>query len=220
MLEHLAPEVTQLAVVRLAAVSDTLPIRKLLSRGISPESFPEILGRLRNQGVVIESTQLIDKVFEPSTDPKHTTPFAPTRFTDGKKAVFYSTIEDETAIEEVRYHQERSGEFKELKSTLTAAHRYFHLYETDFDGTMLDLFPIHANCPALTSKDESGYPKCRQLAEEARTQSANALRTPSARLPGGTCTPVFDRHSLGDVARSKRRGRFMNDQGNLVFRDL
>ncbi len=219
MLENLAPKIEQLNVIRLSAVGDTA-VARLLRRGISPESFPEILGRLREQKIVFESAQLIDKVFEPSTNPKHATPFAQTRFTDGEKAVFYSALEDETSIEEVRYRQVRSGEFSDLENTQTAPPRYFSLYETDFDGTVLDLFPFQANCPELTSEDESGYPKCRRTAEEARSRSVNAFRTPSARRQGGTCTPVFDRQSLGDVPTLKYHGRFINDHGNIVFNVL
>lgn len=219
MLENLTPKSEGLVVVRLSAVADTAVLR-LLKRGISPESFPEILTRLRQQKIVFEPAQLIDKVFEPSVDPKHTTPFAQTRFTDGNKAVFYSALEDETSIEEVRYHQVQSGEFSDLESKPAAPSRYFRLYEMDFNGTVLDLFPILAACPELTSKDESGYPKCRQLAEDARKQSVNAFRTPSARRPAGTCTPVFDRQSLGDGPRLKRSGRFTNDRGRIVFREL
>ncbi len=219
MLENLAPKAEQLIVIRLSAVGDTA-VARLLRRGISPESFPEILERLREQKIVFEPTQLIDKVFGPSTNPKHATPFTQTRFTDGKKAVFYSALEDETSIQEVRYHQVQSGEFSDLENTPTAPPRNFSLYETDFDGTVLDLFPIQTNCPELTSEDESGYPKCCQIAEEARSRSVNAFRTPSARRQGGTCTPVFDRHSLGDVPRLKHHGRFVNDHGNIVYRVL
>ncbi len=219
MLEKLTPKSEELVVVRLSAVADTAVLR-LLTRGISPESFPEILTRLRQQKLVFEPAQLIDKVFEPSVDPKHTTPFTQTRFTDGNKAVFYSALEDETSIEEVRYHQVQSGEFSDLENEPAAPSRYFRLYETDFNGTVLDLFPIHTECPELTSEDESGYPKCRQLAEDARRQSVNGFRTPSARRPAGTCTPVFDRQSLGDGARLKRSGRFTNDRGRIVFREL
>ena len=219
MLESLAPKKEQHAVVRLAAVSGD-NVERLLNRGISPESIPEIQGRLRQMKSVFEPTQVIDKAFEPSTNPKHPTPFSKTRFTNGDKAVFYSALEDETSIEEIKYHQTRSGEFSDLENTPHAPARYFWLYETDFDGTMLNLFIIHPDCPELTSPDESGYPKCRELAEEARSRSIDAFCTPSARRPEGTCTPVFDRKSLGDVPRLKRRIRFTNEHGKIVFREV
>ncbi len=219
MLENLAPKTEQHRIIRLSAVSDT-NVERLLNRGISPESFPEIRGRLRRLNIVFEPAQLIDKMFEPSTNPKYPTHFTKTRFSNGDKAIFYSTLEDETSIEEIRYHQTRSGEFSDLENTLKAPPRYFRLYETDFDGTMLDLFIIHADCPELTSQDESGYPRCRQLAEKARSRSINAFRTPSARRPGGTCTPVFDRQSFGGVPRLKRHGRFTNEHGKIVFTEL
>ncbi len=218
MLESLTPKKEQHTVVRLSAMSDSI-VERLLNRGISPESFPEIQERLRRLGIVIELAQLIDKVFEPSTNPKHPTPFAKTRFSNGDKAVFYSALEDETSIEEIRYHQTQSGEFSDLENTPKAPPRYFQLYETDFDGTMLDLFIIHADCPELTSKDESGYPRCGQLAEEA-SRSIDAFRTPSARRPEGTCTPVFDRQSLGDIPRLKHHVRFTNEHGKIVFREV
>ena len=219
MLEGLTPKTEQHTVVRLSAVSDA-NVERLLNRGISPESFPEIQERLRKLKIVFEPTQLIDKVFEPSTNPKHPTPFAKTRFTDGDKAVFYSALEDETSIEEIKYHQTRSGEFSDLENIPNASPRYFRLYEMDFEGTVLDLFTIHPDCPELTSKEESGYPKCRELAEEARNRSINAFRTPSARQPGGTCTPVFNRGSLGDVPLLKSHGRFTHADGSIVFEKL
>lgn len=219
MLENLAPQAEQLIVVRLSAVSDDT-VSRLLSRGISPESFPEIFERLRQQNFLFEPAQLIDKVFDPSTNPNHATPFAQTRFTDGTKAVFYSALEDETSIEEIKYHQVRNSEFSDLAGTTTAPPRYFSLYEIDFDGMVLDLFLIQANCPELISKDQNGYPKCRQLTEEARSQSVNAFRTPSARRSGGTCIPVFDRQSLGDIPRFKYQGRYTNDKGSIVFTRL
>ena len=219
MLEFLTPKKEQHTVVRLWAVSDA-NVERLLNRGISPGSFPEIQGRLRKLKHVFEPTQLIDKVFEPSTNPKYPTPFAKTRFTNGKKAVFYSALEDETSIEEIKYHQTRSGEFSDLENTPHAPPRYFRLYETDFNGTMLDLFTIHPDCPELTSADESGYTKCQQLAEEARSRSINGFLTPSARRSEGTCTPIFDRQSLGDVPRLKRHIQFSNEHGKIVFREI
>ena len=219
MLESLTPKTEQHTVVRLSAVSDA-NVERLLNRGISPESFPEIQQRLRGLNVVIEPAQLIDKVFERSINTNHPTPFPKTRFSGGDKAVFYSALEDETSIEEVKYHQTRSGEFNELENSPNANPRHFSLFETDFSGTALDLFIIHEDCPELTSEDESGYPRCRQLAEEARGRSINAFRAPSARRPGGTCTPVFDRQSLGGVPRLKRHGRFTNEHGKIVFTEL
>lgn len=197
MLESLTPKREQHTVVRLSAVSNA-NVERLLNRGISPESIPEIQGRLRTLDIVFEPAQLIEKLFKPSTNPKHPTPFPKTRFSDGDKAVFYSALEDETSIEEIRYHQTRSGEFSDLEKTPKAPPRYFGLFETVFDGTMLDLFEIHADCPELTSEDKSGYSTCCQFAEEARSRLINAFRTPSARRPSGTCTPIFDRHSLVD----------------------
>ena len=82
MLESLTPDVDQLTVVRLAAVTDTY-VRRLLNRGISPGSYPEILQRLRRLNVVFEPAQLIDKVFEPTVNPNHTRPFPTTRFSSG-----------------------------------------------------------------------------------------------------------------------------------------
>jgi len=160
----------------------------------------------------------MDKVFEPSKKPNHHTPFRPTRFTDGQRAVFYSALEDETSIDEMRYHQRRVGELADLEANPSAAPRHFWLYEADFGGRVLDLFEQHPSCPELTSEDEDGYPKCRQLAAEARSKKINAFRTPSARRSEGTCTPVFDRASLGHAPRMKAHGRFVHVNGDVVFR--
>ena len=219
MLERLAPKREALTVLQLSAVRNT-HVERLLNRGVSPESIPSIRNRMRQVGAVFETAQVIDRVFRPSTNPEHKTPFLPSRFTDGRKGVFYSTLEEKTAIEEVRYHQMKSKEFADLSSMKDAPARYFSVYQSEFDGSVIDLFAIAEQLPELTSKDESGYPKCRQLAEDARNRSVNALRTPSARQQGGTCVPVFDRVALVDVPVFKGRGRFVNEDGEVVFRQL
>jgi hypothetical protein len=216
VLESFSPEKEQLTVVRLSAVSGNAVMR-LLERGISPDGYPEILRRLRDLGLVFEPAQLIDKVFDPSKNPRHATPFPPTRFSAGDRAVFYSALEEETSIAEVRYHQTRAAEFQDLKQHASAPARYFWIFEIDFDGTILDLFPLRQAVTELTSRDESGYPKCRQLAEEARSRSISAFRTPSARRAEGTCTPVFERESLKDP-KIKQAGRFTHENGDIVFR--
>lgn len=217
MLEPLTPQPEQFVVTRLSAVSDEV-VSRLSSRGISPESFPEILARLRQQKFVFEAAQLIDKVFQKNSNPKYGALFSRTRFSDGTKAVFYSALEEETSIEEVKYHQLRNGEFTGLAASSAAPPRYFGLFEIDFDGSVFDLFPIQTDYPELTSVDESGYSKCREFAEEARSQSVNAFRTPSARRTEGTCTPVFDRQSLKGEARYKQSGRFANVSGVIEFK--
>ena len=219
MLETLTRNTEQTTVLRLNAVTDN-HVHRLLVRGINPESFPEITQRLRMVKYVYDPAQLIDRVFEPSTSPRHSTPFKPTRFSSGDKAVFYSALEDETSIAEVKYYQKKNVEFEDLENFTSAPPRYFCLYEIDFRGVVLDLFGIHQDCPELTSKNESGYPKCRELAEEARSGSINAFRTPSARREGGTCAPVFDRQSLGNVPRLKRHGKFTNEHGSIEFREI
>jgi hypothetical protein len=110
MLGEIEPRSEQFTVVRLSAVSDD-HVKRLLNRGICPENFPEIQDRLKRNNIVIELSQLIDKVFEPSSNPKHSTPFNRSRFTDGHEAVFYSALEDETSIEETKPLPAKAGRF-------------------------------------------------------------------------------------------------------------
>jgi hypothetical protein len=219
MLENISSTYEQFVSVRLAAVSDS-SVQRLLNRGIRPESIPEIQRRLRTINALIEPAQLIDKVFSPSSNPNHPTPFPKTRFSDGDFAVFYSALEDETSIEEVKHHQSQSGEFDDLKYSDNSAPRHFNLFEIDVEGSVLELFPIHADFPELTSEDESGYPKCRDIAEEARRNSIDAFRTPSARKMGGTCTPVFTRQSLPNDPRIKSYGKFISRNGEISYQTL
>lgn len=217
MLEEQEPVHEQLLVFRLSSVGDRV-VERLLNRGVRADSIPDIVEGLRTTGLVFEPSQLIDNVFQPSTDPNHSTPFNPnTRFSDGSEAVFYSAIQDETAIAEVQYHQTQSGEFREIEITPSASPRHFWLYEVDFEGRSLDLFPIYPKYPELTSRDSDGYPRCREIAVKARETGANALRTPSARRTGGTCTPVFDRACLADAPRLRGSGRFVHADGQVQF---
>ncbi len=217
MLEHLTPQHEDYSVIRLASVGDS-SVGRLLERGISPQSFSEIQERLRELGFVFESEQLIDGVFEPN--PSYPTPFRPTRFTSGQKAVFYAALEEETSIEEMKYYQTKEQELSEVEGSSNVSPRYFSVFEIDFGGEVLDLFPLRDSCPELTSSDEGGYQKCRSLADEARSRSIDAFRTPSARRSGGICTPVFARNSLGSTPNLRRNGCFINKEGDIVFESV
>ncbi len=220
MLKNLTSSVQRHSLVRLASVSNNSPAKKLRNRGISIESLPTIIDALRKQRIIVESSQLIDENFEPSIDPTHPTPYPQTRFSAGGAPVFYSSLEDETSIEEVRYYQVRNGEFHDLETISTAPARHFNLFEVDFEGDTLDLFEIKSTCPELTSQDNSGYKKCRELASEARSRLVSAFLTPSARKVGGRCVPVFERKTLGNNIRFKAKGRFVHNNGQVVFERL
>jgi hypothetical protein len=212
MLETLAKRTEQLAVFRLSAV-DKSAINALLELGAKPADFPKLLSRLRSVGTVVEVGQLIPNVFRASTNPTHFTPFNPTRFTDGTKAVFYSALEESTAIAEIRYWREKDISVGEGETLPTI----YSMYRCEFEGATVDLVPYRGKCPEITSRDESGYPRCREIAEEVRNTSIDGLRTPSARESTGICTPIFSEDSLTSVPTLASRSRFQWDGVSLQF---
>lgn len=218
MLSRLGVQHEDLQVVRLSAFSESV-VRSLVERGVSPDGIGDVRARLSKIGYVENFDQLIDKVFDQSKNPRYTTPFRKSRFTDGSKAVFYSALDDETSIAEIRFHLSKDQSFVNPTGSVSAP-RYYWLCEADFSGRTMDLFQIWAGCPELTSQDESGYSKCKDIAEEARGRRIDAFRTPSARRKEGVCTPVFNREALSRSVRPKRQGKFVVRAGQIRFEDI
>jgi hypothetical protein len=173
---------------RLAAFSDAL-MRVLLERGISVEAARLTAEALRGVGEVRTADEAISLCFQPSE--AYPTPFPRGRFGDGTYPVCYSALEIETSIEEVAHHQKKP--INELRHP-----RYFRILRCSFSGVALVLVGHEQSYPDLISPTESGYPFCRSLAGEARGAGHDALRTPSARRPGGICLPVFTESTLTD----------------------
>lgn len=130
-----------------------------------------------------------------------TSPFAadytppPTRFTDGTWKVFYSAIEPETCEAERGYWCAR-----ELQPNPRTPQRFhFREMRCRVTGPGFDVRPMQGEWPFLTG-DDSTYPKCQELAQEARGAKADAMLCPSARRAGGSTVPVFVQIALSDAA--------------------
>ena len=116
----------------------------------------------------------------------------PTRFTDGTWRVFYSALEPETVENEVAHWCRK--EFQSQPPALRRFH-YKHL-QCRLDGQAFDVRPRLKNWSFLTG--DNTYPECQALAAEAKSRGVDAILCPSARRPGGTTAPVFERRALSD----------------------
>lgn len=135
----------------------------------------------------------------------------PTRFTDGSWKVFYSAIEPETCEAERGYWCAR-----ELQSNPPTSQRfYFRELRCRANGTGFDVRPMQEEWPFLTG-DDSSYPKCQELAREARVAKADALLCPSARRAGGSTVPVFVQAALSGAVIVGSVVIQIDEQGNNI----
>jgi hypothetical protein len=211
LLEGLSESHERLAVVRLAALSDQAGLR-LSRRGIRPESIPEILRGFRDKGIPFSTADLINSVFAPNYS--YPTPFNQTRFSDGTFAVSYSALEEETCVEEIKYH--RRDDLEMLRPG-KGGRFYYRLFQIRYEGRTVSLFDLLHDHPEIATNE--GYQFCRSLGREAVARSKDAFRTPSARRSGGVCVPVFRREALGDV-HLRFVGCFELVGATLTFRRL
>ncbi len=120
------------------------------------------------------------------------------RYSNGSFPVFYSSLEPETAIGEVRHHiaRELVGRGK--------AHEYrkYHLIECRITGRGKDVRAMLPQWPALTSDN---YDFCWSVGAEAVQSGLDLLLTPSARVSSGTTVPVFRRSALKSARILDRR---------------
>lgn len=107
------------------------------------------------------------------------------RFTDGSIPVFYTAIEEETALAE-RAHW------------MSPAHRItFQLVNVDFHGAVKDLRSIDPMPSHLTGEAAVGaYQSCFYITVDAVAERLDAFKTPSARRGGGCCFPILTRRSV------------------------
>ncbi len=168
----------------------------LIARGLSPESVEDAEEGLKEAGVVITIADAMDASFAVRDGDL---PHGIGRFSDGSIPVFYSALEDETCVAEMKYWCER------VASPTDVFDRYYDLLECTFLGVSLQLVQHAQQYPDLVSVTEAGYPFCRAVATWAKLEGAQALHTASARRSEGVCVPVFIRSTLSDP---KQRGRF------------
>lgn len=168
---------------------------------------------LENHGVFAEKSQRgCDRVFDygegieaglgtKSVSDEILRPFLPPwgqgRFGDGLDyGVFYAAKEKETSIIEALYHQVKFLT-KELmaESEKDWVKTDRKLFEVDLEGNNIrDLMRFEEKYPKLVDPDDNSF--CQKVGRMAKTQSIDALLTPSVRRQGGCCIPVFEREAI------------------------
>ena len=197
-------------VVRLAAFH-TEPLESvLLRRNIEPDSLEDAKEAMAGVSVPLNPDELLDYPFRPRDDDP---PYGIGRFGDGTHPVFYSAREEETCIEEMKFHNRISLE--ELRSGALPYPRYFYLLRCAFDGSVMILLGHEGHHKELISPTDAGYPFCRRVARWSMGEGAHALHTASARRAGGRCVPVFARETLSSP-RIGDRFRFAAFDGQVI----
>ena len=179
------------AVFRLVS----LPARdngEILSEmGISIEDIEATVEDLERRGMLPQAQSaedLCDLAFAPSR--AESLPYPESRFGDGTIGIFYSALDLHTCEKEIEFHT--LPDFHEL----APASRFYRLIECSYQGTTVDFRGREAEYPDLVSAQKDGYPFCRKLANFAKTRRIDGFFTPSARHPGGTCVPIFERLAI------------------------
>jgi hypothetical protein len=181
----------------------------LLGRGIDPASIADVKAALASAGIPVTAKEAVDYSFARRGTPPT---YGKGRFGDGGAPVFYAALAEETCQAEVAHH---------IRNEIAPAPfpRFYHLLECDFTGIVINLHGKEIEHPELVSPTEDGYPFCQTLAKEARKAGVHSFHTPSARHPGGTCSPVFARSNLTGE-RAVARAMFEPHNGGLKYERL
>ena len=159
----------------------------LSSHGFDGESASEMLELLESRGISDAPEKLCDGPFR--SKPRLQKMGYRTRFSDGTFPVFYASLEPETAAAEIQYW------FPKIAGTPSRPRTaYYSRFSCDFDGSIKNLKPKHADWPNLTHKTD--YRFCNTLGAEAAASELDGLVTPSARRSDGTNLPVFKRRAI------------------------
>ncbi|MBI4412514.1 MAG: RES family NAD+ phosphorylase, partial [Deltaproteobacteria bacterium] len=115
------------------------------------------------------------------------------RFSGGMKyGVWYGALEEETSRLEILYHLLTQSKelFKNPKiHDPHIVHQRVMLKAQCRASRLVDLGKIPSMHSKLTDDD---YSFCHSLGERAIRESIDAFFSPSARISGGTCTPIFN----------------------------
>lgn len=187
MLESIPTATLRLRVFRLAnqgSVSEFLQ-----EQGLDERSIDEIKVLLQSRGVDDSLEELCDAPFRPK--PRLKKAGYATRFSDGSFPVLYTSLEAETAENEIKHWF-----LKFAGSPAGQRTAYYSRFACDFIGTAKDLRPERPKWPGLTH--DSDYLFCNRLGVEAVNLRLDGLLTPSARRTTGTNLPVFARRSISN----------------------
>ena len=184
MLELVSSQQFESVTFRLVSYKD-LGTYFPIDLGLSEEESDELKTLFAESDFPLDPDAIITGVFKPKLN------LAPrrTRFSDGYIQVYYSALEIDTAVSEVRYWLE-----KELHIGANSTTANYRILEALFDGHVKDLRTVIEQIPFLTGDD---YEACNLIAAEViDDNSLDALLVPSARRIGGTCIPIFRRSAL------------------------
>jgi hypothetical protein len=188
---------------RVAAVEDLEAVYALES--LTNDRVREEVGNLR----LVPET---DRIVGPGTTPvmaafTHLNPEG-SRFSDGSYGVYYCAQALDTALAEVRYHQERF-----LRRTGEGPLRLeLRLYLADLDANLADV----RNRPECHLPDD--YGPSRQLGRAARDGGKDGVLYRSVRHEGGLCAAVF-RPRVLDACRQSSHYAFHYDGTSIVAID-
>lgn len=158
----------------------------LTALGFDSQSMEELRDIRKSAGYRSAPEGLLDAPFRPKLKYREAS-----RFSDGSFPVFYSSLDLDTAHEEIGFHfRKYSGKPTGTRSA------YYQQLSCTFLGLEKDLRSKSAEWPDLTH--DTDYAFCNKLGAEARKTGIDGLLTPSARHEG-TNVPVFNRSSLSQA---------------------
>ena len=153
--------------------------------------------RLREEAGELSLVAKADRVSGPGTTPimaafTHLNPEG-SRFSDGSYGVYYCAQKLETALSEVRYHQERF-----LRRTREGPLRLeLRLYLADLDARLVDVRRL------VEYHRPDDYGPSRKLGGALRAEGREGVLYRSVRYEGGLCAAVFRPRLLRNCRQSK-----------------
>ncbi|HYX37593.1 MAG TPA: RES family NAD+ phosphorylase [Oligoflexus sp.] len=116
------------------------------------------------------------------------------RFGRKNYGVWYGALEEETSVRETLYHRPEI-DINDLNNAHSPIIQARCMFKADLAAQhYADLRPYVASFPSLVHPRD--YSLCQNLGQHAVEQGIDLYLTPSARWPGGTCTPVFSARSI------------------------
>jgi hypothetical protein len=188
MLEEFVREQRTLTPSRLISLPRKNLDALLVERGISLDDLDDVKAAIAGVGVVISPEDAIKFTF-------NRTDIVAQRYNTSAFPVFYSALDHETCLAEIKYHLEAW--------IAQSAPRYYQFLEVTFRGIALELCGHQTNHPEIISSTEIGYPFCQTLASRARTDGIDALSAPSARHTG-VCLPIFYESAISQPVLANR----------------
>ncbi len=115
------------------------------------------------------------------------------RFNDKAQGAWYCALENETAIEEVAYHQIRRMEVSGMYGRPPKSDKPFTFQQflAWFVGPFHDARGLSCDEGFLGTDPETAYPLGQKLAHQLRAEGGRGIIYPSVRRRGGVCLVAF-----------------------------